>query len=358
MGFDVLPIRSAMGATIKDVARKAGVSAATVSRVMQDHPRISDRTKENVRACIAELGYTVNNVARSLKTNRTRIVGFLCPELTNSFFMQVAMGVEDELKNAGYSLIVCNSGENAEAEAARLQLLMEQCVDGIILIPATRSGTHFLPAREAGIPVVLVDRTVEGFSTDAVLVDNVNGSYAATEALLARGHRRIAYIGGDLELLTARERDDGYRRALSDYHVPVEDAIIRYGDFHSESGHALMRELMEMAEPPDTVFIANYFMYLGAMRYMLQEGSKRHQEGQTPHAPVSMANFDNLDSVSVFGGSEIVVEQPMQQLGQQAAQLLLARIEGNRDGFPRLIRLKTRLLVSGKPDRGNRESSD
>ena len=97
-----------MGATLKDVARKAGVSAATVSRVLQDHPRISDRTKAHVRACIDELGYTVNNVARSLKTNRSRTVGFVCPELTNSFFMQIAKGVEDELRNAGYSLILCN----------------------------------------------------------------------------------------------------------------------------------------------------------------------------------------------------------------------------------------------------------
>lgn len=339
-----------MGATLKDVAKMAGVSAATVSRVMQDNPRISDRTKERVRVCIADLGYTVNNVARSLKTSKTRIIGFVCPELTNNFFMQVAKGVEDELKNAGYSLIICNSGENAEEETARLQLLMEQCVDGIILIPATRAGAHFAPVREAGIPVVLVDRTVDDFPTDAVLVDNVNGSYAATEALLARGHRRIAYIGGDRELTNARERDEGYRRALADYHISSEEAIIRYGDFHVGSGYTLMKELMEMSIPPNAVFIANYFMYLGAIRYLLGEGTKRHREGQGPREPVTLANFDNLEYLSVFGGSEIVVEQPMQALGQQAAQLMLSRVAGEVASFPRLIRLKTKLLFPGQTD--------
>lgn len=337
-----------MGATLKDVARAAGVSAATVSRVMQDNPRISQKTKARVRACVAELGYTVNNVARSLKTSKTRTIGFICPELTNSFFMQVAKGVEDELKKAGYSLIICNSGENAEEETARLRLLMEQCVDGIILVPATRNGAHFAPVREAGIPVVLVDRMVDNFPTDAVLVDNVNGSYTATEALLAGGHRRIAYIGGDRELTNARERDEGYRRALSDYHIPPEEAIIRYGDFHAESGYSLMKELMEMDEPPDTVFIANYFMYLGATRYLLGEGTKRHRDGQGPREPVTLANFDNLEYLSVFGGSEIVVEQPMLALGQQAAQLMLSRVGGDRTAFPRLIRLKTKLLFPGR----------
>jgi LacI family transcriptional regulator len=342
------PDRSKMAATLKDVARAAGVSAATVSRVMQDNPRISEKTKVRVRVCVAELGYTVNNIARSLKTSRTRIIGFICPELTNSFFMQVAKGVEDELKKAGYSLIICNSGENAEEETNRLHLLIEQCVDGIILVPATRTGAHFAPAREAGIPVVLVDRTVDDFPTDAVLVDNINGSYAATEALLADGHRRIAFIGGDHELTNARERDEGYRRALADYHVLPEEAIIRYGDFHVESGFVLMKELMEMTNPPDTVFIANYFMYLGATRYLLGDGTRRHRDGQLPREAVTVANFDNLEYLSVFGGSQIVVEQPMQALGQQAAQLLLNRIRGDKASFPHLIRLKTKLLFPGQ----------
>lgn len=333
-----------MGATLKDVARKAGVSAATVSRVLQDHPRISDRTKAHVRACIDELGYTVNNVARSLKTNRSRTVGFVCPELTNSFFMQIAKGVEDELRNAGYSLILCNSREDAIEEGSRMHLLMAQCVDGIILIPATRSARHLQAVRETGIPIVAVDRVLDDWQTDAVLVDNAGGSRAATEALLQRGHRRIAYLGGDLSLLTAREREQGYREALAIAGIVVEEGLIRAGDFHMASGHRLLGELMHLEHPPDTVFIANYFMFLGAIQWLLEHRSEESQGGGTSNRKLTLANFDNLDHLSVFGGSEVVVEQPMQALGQQAALLLLRRISGDREGYPRQVRLKTRLI--------------
>lgn len=333
-----------MGATLKDVARKAGVSAATVSRVLQDHPRISEKTKVHVRACIEELGYTVNNVARSLKTNRSRAVGFVCPELTNSFFMLVAKGVEDELRNAGYSLILCNSREDPVEERDRLQLLMEQCVDGIILIPSTRTSLHMQMVKESGIPVVTVDRTMDDWQTDAILVDNAGGSHAATAALIRRGHQRIAYIGGDLSLLTARERDQGYREAFLAAGLPIEEELVRYGDFHVDSGCDLMGELMHLDNPPDTIFIANYFMYLGAVRWLRDHRTDRPRAGKKRAKSITLANFDNLEHLSVFGGSDVVVEQPMQALGQQAAALLLQRIAGSRDGFPRQIRLKTRLI--------------
>ena len=333
-----------MGVTLKDVALKAGVSAATVSRVLQDHPRISDRTKQHVRACVAELGYTVNNVARSLKTSKSRAIGFVCPELTNSFFMQIAKGVEDELRGAGYSLILCNSREDPDEELARLRLLQTQCVDGIILIPATRSAKRMKSVQDSGVPVVTVDRTMDDWQTDAVLVDNAGGSRAATEALIQRGHRRIAYIGGDLSLLTARERDRGYREALAAAGLAVEADLVRYGDFHVDSGCALMGDLMGQAHPPDTVFIANYFMYLGAVRWLMDNRMGRPSAGRCPGKAITLANFDNLEHLSVFGGSDVVVEQPMQELGRQAAALLLKRIAGDREGYPCQIRLLTRLV--------------
>ncbi len=333
-----------MGVTLKDVARAAGVSAATVSRVLQDHPRISLKTKEEVRACITSLGYTVNNVARSLKTSRSRTVGFVCPELTNSFFMQVAKGVEDELKQEGYSLIVCNSDETAVEEASRVRLLMAQCVDGIILIPATAESEHLELLKESGIPVVLVDRTLEGFKTDAVLVDNADGSRKATEELLFRGLTRIAYLGGDPHLLTAQERESGFLQAMNRANKEVPSHWICRGDFHVRSGYELMKDIMTGNEIPEAVFAGNYFMYLGAARWLLDEKIRRHRADITPLPTIVLANFDNLEPLSIFGGSDLVVEQPMQELGKTAAKKLLERIDGNREGFPQQIRLMTRLI--------------
>jgi len=335
-----------MAVTLKDVAKKAGVSAATVSRVLQDHPRISTKTKEHVLKCVAELGYVINNVARSLKTNKSHIIGFICPELMNNFFMNVGKGLDKELKKNGYSLIICNSDESIEGEKSHLRLLMQQCVDGIIIIPSTSEGAHLQAILHDSIPTICIDRTFEDFTCDSVLVDNMNGSYQATEELIHKGFTRIAYIGGNKTLTTAKEREAGYRNALKDYNIHIDEKYIMEGDFHAESGHALMQKLMLMKKPPDTVFVANYFMYLGAMRYLLQDAAQRHKTGLPPLSAITMANFDNMEYLSVFGGSTVIVEQPMEQIGREAAKLLLKRLDGNTKGFPEQHRLKTKLIIS------------
>lgn len=325
-----------MAVTLKNVAELAGVSTATVSRVLNNDIRIRDKTRTKVLDSIQALGYTMNNVARSLKTNRTRTIGFVCPELTNGFFMQVGKGVEDELRKYGYSMIFCNSNDTIAGEIQRFRLLAEQCVDGVILIPSSPEGSHLAAFHASNIPIVLVDRTVENFQADAVLVDNVNGSYAAVEYLLGKGKSRIAYIGGDRKLINARERDEGYRRAMADYRIPVDETLVKYGDFHVESGFQLMAVLMQQDNPPEDIFIANYFMYLGAAKYLVAHKNELQR-------PVWLASFDDMEYSSIFGSTSVTVIQPMLELGQQAAQLLMKRIAGDRDNFPQLIRLKTTL---------------
>jgi len=180
-----------MAITLKDVAKHAGVSASTVSRVVNGDSRISSKTRNKVLACMKKLGYQVNNVARSLKTNKTLTVGFISPELTNDVFMNIAKGAEDEFRKHGYNIIICNSNENVEDEKDRINLLIQKCVDGMIIIPASPEGKHFNKIRASGRPVVLVDRLTEDFESDAVLVDNINGSYSAVEFLINKGYRRI-----------------------------------------------------------------------------------------------------------------------------------------------------------------------
>lgn len=326
-----------MAATVKDVAKLAGVSTATVSRVINDDPRISEKTRKKVITCIDELDYKINNIARSLKTSRTYTIGFICPEISNNFFMSVAKGVEDEFKKLGYSVIICNANENIEEEKERIKLLSEKCVDGIILIPSTNEGMHFNQLKDINIPVVLVDRIVDNFAADAVLVDNVNGCYSAIEYLINNGKRRIGYIGGDIRLTTAREREEGYRRALKDFCVPVEEEIIKYGDFHIQSGYNLMRELMELENPPCDVFIANYFMHLGATKYLVEHKDKMKH-------PIAISSFDDMELSQILGFSSVIVGQPMMEIGSKAASLMLDRINGENIPFPQIIRLKTNLV--------------
>ncbi|MCX7842870.1 MAG: LacI family transcriptional regulator [Clostridia bacterium] len=327
-----------MGVTVKDVARSAGVSTATVSRVINGDSRISGETRKRVLQCIAELGYKINNIARSLKTNKTYTVGFICPELPNSFFMNIAKGVEDELKKHGYSMIICNSNESAEQERERIDLLLEKCIDGVIIIPASDEGMHYNRFKEMNIPVVLADRLTEDFVSDSVLVDNVNGAYSAVEHLINNGERRIGYIGGDLRLTTARERDEGFRRAMRDYCIPIDESLMKYGDFHIDSGYEKMKELMELDEPPRYVFISNYFMHIGATKFLFE---KREQL----KSHITIASFDDIDLSSILGFCRILVGQPVMDIGSKTAQLLLSRINGEELSFPQIIRLKTHLTI-------------
>lgn len=328
-----------MATTVKDVARLAGVSTATVSRVINHDSRISEKTREKVNAAIHSLDYKINNVARSLKTNKTYSIGFVCPEITNDFFMTVAKGLEDELGNYGYNVIICNSGEDVKKEEEKLKLLCEKCVDGIILIPTSNEGSHLQMVKDLNIPVVLADRLLDNFTTDAVLVDNINGCYEAMEHLIRSGKRNIGFIGGDRRLTPASERYQGYLRALTDYSIPKNEEIIKFGDFHIQSGYDLMKEILEVENPPSDVFISNYYMHVGATKYLIEKT-------ETMSQPVSITSFDAMELSFILGFCHIRIEQPMLEMGNKAAQLILNRIQGEESLFPQIIRLKTTLITS------------
>ena len=326
-----------MAVTIKDVAQLAGVSTATVSRVLNDDPRVSKETKETVLKCVNKLGYRVNNIARSLKTNKTYTVGFMCPEIANNFFMSIAKGVEDELRKHGYTVIICSSNESIEGEKESIRVLCEKCVDGIIIIPATDEGEHYNYLNDMNIPVVLVDRLVKNYTTDSVLVDNINGCYEAIEYLINQGYRRIGFIGGDMRLTSAIERFEGYKRALSDYSIPLDLEVIKFGDFHIESGYQLIKELLNLENPPEHIFISNYFMHVGATKFLME-----HQN--TLQYSVELSSFDDMELSSILGFTKNIVAQPMTDIGNKAAQIILNRIHAVELFFPQIIRFKTKLI--------------
>ena len=318
--------------TVRDVAEKAGVSTATVSRVLNGDPKVRPDTAVKVKNAVHLLGYRMNQVARSLKTRRTHTIGIIAPEFKNEFFMSIVAGIEETLKQIGYSVVLCSSRENREEEAERLQLLKEKNVEGVIIIPGSNKGEHFNIMD--GTPVVLVDRLVEDFVSDAVLSDNFQGSYDAVLYSLERGARRIGFIGGDRTLTSARERYEGYLKALKDYKVESEPDIILFGDYHEDSGFKLMKTLMEGETPPDHVFISNYFMHLGAARYLLQ----------SDHRGLHILSFDDLPLASFFPYTSIIVAQPMDLIGQEAAKLLIQRIRGSKEEV-RILRLPTSMRI-------------
>ncbi len=330
-----------MNPTIKDVARDAGVSTATVSRVVNQDPRISPATRSRVEAVIRRLNYKVNGVARSLKSKRTLTVGLVAPEIANVFFMQVAEGVENRLTEDGYSMIVLNSRESHRGEDHAIDLLLEKQVDGVIVIPSGQEGAHFHRLRSANLPVVFVDRIVEGFTGDAVLVDNEDATFRAVEYLWQRGRRTFGFIGGDHRITTAAERYRGFCRALTECGGTIEERNLKFGDFHTRSGYELFGELIQQQNPPETIMIANYFMQIGALRY-----AATHRGALPPD--LYLASFDDSEFAAVAGIPGLSIAQPIDQIGKRAAEILLGRISGSDTTEFRTERLSTALVFNGE----------
>ncbi|AEJ60710.1 transcriptional regulator, LacI family [Spirochaeta thermophila DSM 6578] len=323
--------------TIRDIAREAGVSTATVSRVLNHDPRVRPETVKKVLSVVESFQYSIHHVARSLKTGRTNTIGVLAPEFANEFFMELAESMEQELRKEGYSLLISSSHESVEEEKKRIRMFIERSVDGLVIIPSSDRGEHYVEAQKAGIPIVLVDRATSGVSCDAVLVDNVGGAYAAVTALIHEGFRRIAFIGGDLHILTSKERFEGYTRALKDAGLSVDSDLIRLGDLHIESGYALMKELIEGPDPPDAFFIVNLFMHVGATNYLVSLPPEKTRE-------VVIASFDEMVYSPLLRFCRYAVAQPIDELGRTAVRLLLDRLKRKESSSPRIVRLPTSLV--------------
>jgi LacI family transcriptional regulator len=333
--------------TIRDVAKKAGVSTATVSRVLNDHPGVSDPTRRNVRAAIEALSYNLNQVARSLKTRASRTVGIIVPELASDFFMGLAESMESKLAVQGYSLLVCSSYENVEEEKRRLKLLTERLADAIVMIPATDRGSHIQAAQRRGTPLVLIDRTADGCCTDTVLVDNEGGAYQATKALIGDGFRRIGFIGGDPHISTSAERYLGYKKAMSETGLEMEKSFVRFGPPHIQWGTRAMREMWALPNRPQAYFIVNLYTHIGATEYLLSEGGPA-TEG------IVFAAFDEMPYSPLLQFCRYSVAQPIAEMGAAAARLVIERIVGRRCGEPETLRFATKLIrhtLRGRPSR-------
>lgn len=324
--------------TIKDVARKAGVSPATASRVAGNYGYVSKAIRQKVLAAIRELGYRPNAVARSMVTKSTHTLGLVVTDITNPFFAHLMRSVENATWEAGYTLFLANTDENIQREEAIIQTILERQVDGLILVPATSQSTpyleHFI---QQGIPLVLLDRSVKGLAADAVMVDNENGAFQAVTHLIRLGHRRIGMVIDNLDISTNAERLTGYRRALSEADLPVEEQLIQSCQFTEQSAFNLATEMFNHPQRPTALFAANNFMTLGIL-HAAREANLRIPED------IALVGFDDVEW-TVFSPLQITaVAQPVQELGNVTAKRLLMRLQGDQT-FPMEIRLKTNFIV-------------
>ena len=305
--------------TGKDVAKLAGVSTTTVSRVLNNHPYVTDETRSKVLWAMEQLGYQPSRVARRLRMQVTQILGLIISDIANPFFTSVVRGIEDVAYANQYSLFLCNSNEDPTKETLYIDVLQAERVAGIIVSPADENSTSCEPLLRNGVPIVAMDRRLRQFDVDTVLVDNVKGAYQATSHLICLGHRRIGLIGQPSRITTGRERREGYEKALSGDGLELDQRLIKIGDCRQDSGYRRACELLEMDDPPTAIFAANNLMTLGALNAI-------HEKGLNIPQDVAIVGFDDMPWAPSLAPPLTAVAQPTYELGRTAADLLLQRI--------------------------------
>ncbi|MEM3658555.1 MAG: LacI family DNA-binding transcriptional regulator [Candidatus Hadarchaeum sp.] len=304
--------------TIRDVAKHAGVSVATVSHVINGTRKVAPETEARVRRVMEELGYQPNAIAQSLRKRATYAVGVLVSDITNPFFATLVRGVEDAALEAGYSVIVCNSDEDPEKEDIYIRALWRRRIDGMLIAP-TRDGTS--PALQElvkrNLPFVFVDRKAKGVSAPAVLSDNVGGAYLATKHLIERGHRRIGIVLGIPGATTTEERFAGYRQALEEASLPFAREYAVWGGYRIEGGWQAATTFLSLHNPPTAIFSTNNLMTLGVLQALNRHAVRIPQE-------VAVVGFDDLEWAEIIQPPLTVIAQRPYEIGHLAFKVLLS----------------------------------
>lgn len=325
-------------ATIRDVARLAGVSPMTVSRVVNGSGYTSRKTVARVERAIEQLGYVPNAVARQLRSKRSRTIALVLTDISNPFFTTIARGVEDEAAGRDFGVMFCNTDESDAEEIDYLQMLIQRQVDGVLLVPASNSGGSLRLLRAHRTPVVLLDRRVRSARVDAVRSDSEAGAYALIRHLVDLGHRHIAMLSGRRTVSTSVDRVAGYRRALDEVGVEVDNRFVLYRGYNADAGFRMAQQILALTPMPTAMFAANNFIASGAIHALREAGL---------HVPedMSIVAFDDLPDDWVTDPFMTVIAQPAYEIGRQATALLLDRIAGAPLGAPRAVVLPGKLIV-------------
>lgn len=307
-------------ATIRDVARAAGVSVSTVSHVVNGTRVVLPETKSRVLAAMQELNYTPNRLARSLRNRQTATLGVLLPNSANPYFAEVLLGIETACFDLGYNVIIGNAIDNPEREEAHLKVLLSRQVDGLLLIStgAYQRSLKLLAAYKT--PFVLVDRASMLPDIDEIVTDNYAGGALAARYLLELGHRRIGCITGPSALTPSADRVTGYFDTLRDAGIMPDPLLARAGDFQPEGGYAACRELLRLGERPTAIFACNDLMAIGALRAIDEAGLRVPDD-------LSLVGYDDIPLISFVVPALTTVAQPSRELGQVAVRRLVQRLQ-------------------------------
>lgn len=322
--------------SIKDVAEAAGVSTATVSRVLSNGLHVRPEVRERVMATVERLGYRPNLVARSLRSQQSNTISLIVSDISNPFFTAISRAVEDTAYAQGFSVLLCNTDEDAEKEAIYLGLMRDMSVAGTIMSPTRQTIANFSES-DFPFPVVVVDRPISDRDVDAVLLDNVDAAYRLVTHLIEQGYRRIGALCS--EMSTGLERQIGYEKALRSHGLAPKTEYMKYVAPRAEAGYAATLKILDAAEPPDALFTANSLLGVGALQAI------RERNMAIP-GDIALVTFDETTWATLVQPAITLIAQPTYEIGRTAAELLLQRI-ADPDRPTRQVILKGQLQVRG-----------
>lgn len=329
-----------MTVRLKDVAKRAGVSSTTVSLVLNQgsNSRISEKTRERILQAVKELGYQPNKTTQSLTPNIPPTIGLVITDITNPFFTDLAGVIENVASRYGYNIILCNTGQSLKKETEYLEVLWRRKVDGLIIAPVDDKESNIHEFLKRDIPVVFVDRYIEGADTNAVVLDNIEGAYTATEYLLRLGHRRIGILSGLQSVKTGKDRLQGYLNALKAYNVPVDERLISDGMFSVDGGKSAIDRLLSLSPRPTAIFSTAGPMTVGALLEFKKRRIKVPED-------ISFISFDDNIWALLVEPPITVIAQPIPDIGKEAVQFVVQLIQGWGTDGNRKIVLKPQLII-------------
>lgn len=329
-----------MKKTIKDIAKEAGVSIATVSFIVNGKDQhISEATRQRVKDVMKKYNYIPNAMAGSLVTRRTGIIGLILPDITNPFFPGIARGAEDRANEEGYSIIFCNTDDKIEVEEKYIESLTSKMVDGIIIAHSSNSEEMGEILERTQIPVILIDRDFDSKNIlGKVLVNNKQGAYEGVCHMVEKGYKKIAYLSGSLKTQTAMDRLEGYKEALLAKNLPVEEQLIKYGEYRAEWGRKGIGELLSEKRNFDAVFCGNDLIAIGAMKELLKNGYKVPEDK-------GVMGFDDIYMAQMVEPELTTVKQPNYEMGYQAVDLLIKHLKEKKSTKSHTGEKKTSMVM-------------
>lgn len=325
--------------TIHEIAKALNTTASTVSRALNNNPRISEGTRKKVFEMAKKLGYEPNAMASSLRRGQSKIIGIIVPYADRIFFSSIIRGIEEEVKKSGYNVIICQSYEKIENEVEDINALLATQVAGIMISISreTNSYEHLKKVIQKNKPLILFDRTTDNLNTSSVVIDDYQGAYSAVTHLIQNGYKKIAFFSGNKQVSIFRERFRGYLAAIKDHNLPIVDEYVIEVPSDVEQGKKVTQGLMSLKHKPDAIFSSSDFSALGAIKWLIQNNYRIPKD-------VGVIGFGNDPFTQYLDPTMTSVDQKSKDMGKTAAQVFLEQIDG-KNPVHRKVLLTPELII-------------